>query len=59
MHEPKFLLEMNASMLGRVAAMLNKDLDKSQVIFLALTQGRELVVFIYTMGLWLSVDSDP
>jgi hypothetical protein len=34
-------------MLGRVAAMLNQDLDISRVIFLALARGQELVVSIF------------
>jgi hypothetical protein len=37
---------MDTSMLGRVVAMLNQDLGKSRVIFLALTRGQELVVSI-------------
>jgi hypothetical protein len=31
-------------MLGRVAALLIRDLDRSRVIFLTLAQGQELVV---------------
>jgi hypothetical protein len=30
---------MDTSMLGRVAALLNRDLDRSRVIFLALARG--------------------
>jgi hypothetical protein len=41
---------MNTSMLGRVAALLNLDLGRSRVIFLALAQGQELIVFILIMG---------
>jgi hypothetical protein len=41
---------MNTSMLGRVAALLNQDLGRSQVIFLALVRGQELIVFILIMG---------
>jgi hypothetical protein len=41
-----FLFEMNTSRLGRVAALLNQDLSRSRVIFLALAQGQELIVFI-------------
>jgi hypothetical protein len=41
-----FLSEMDTSMLGRVAALLNQDLGRSRVIFLALTRGQELIVFI-------------
>jgi hypothetical protein len=38
------LVEMDTSMLGRVAALLIRDLDRSRVIFLALARGQELVV---------------
>jgi hypothetical protein len=41
-----FLFKMDTSMLGRVAALLIRDLGRSRVIFLALTQGQELIVFI-------------
>jgi hypothetical protein len=34
-------------MLGRVAALLNKDFGRCRVIFLALVQGLELVVSIF------------
>jgi hypothetical protein len=37
-------------MLGRVVAMLIKDLGRSQVIFLALARGQELIVFILITG---------
>jgi hypothetical protein len=33
-------------MLGRVAALLIRDLGRSRVIFLALARGQELIVFI-------------
>jgi hypothetical protein len=39
--------EMDTSMLGRVAALLIRDLGRSQVIFLALARGQELVVSIF------------
>jgi hypothetical protein len=42
----EILVEMDTSMLGRVAAFLNRDLGRRRVIFLALAQGRELVVSI-------------
>jgi hypothetical protein len=45
-----FLFEMDTSMLGRVAAMLNHDLGRSRVIFLALARGQELIVFILITG---------
>jgi hypothetical protein len=38
------LVEMDTSMLGRVAALLIRDLGRSRVIFLALTRGQEFVV---------------
>ena len=41
-----FLFEMDTSMLGRVAALLIRDLGRSRVIFLALARGQELIVFI-------------
>jgi hypothetical protein len=48
-----FLFEMDTSMLGRVAAMLNQDLGRSRVIFLALARGQELIVFILITGFML------
>jgi hypothetical protein len=41
-----FSLVMDTSMLGRVAALLTRDLGRSRVIFLALARGQELVVSI-------------
>jgi hypothetical protein len=41
---------MNNGILGRVAALLVKDLGRSRVIFLALARGQELIVFILIMG---------
>jgi hypothetical protein len=38
---------MDTSMLGRVAALLIRDLGRSRVIFLALSRGQELVVSIF------------
>jgi hypothetical protein len=45
-----FLFEMDNSMIGRVAALLITDLDRSRVIFLALARGQELIVFILITG---------
>jgi hypothetical protein len=45
-----FLFEMDTSMLGRVAALLNQDLGRSRVIFLALARDQELIVFILITG---------
>jgi hypothetical protein len=41
---------MDTSMLGRVSTLLIRDLGRSQVIFLALARGQELIVFILIMG---------
>jgi hypothetical protein len=38
---------MDTSMLGRVAALLVRDLGRSRVIFLAFARGQELVVSIF------------
>jgi hypothetical protein len=38
---------MDTSMLGRVAALLIRDLGRSRVIFPALARGKELVVSIF------------
>jgi hypothetical protein len=46
LHELRIPFEIDTNMLGRVAAMLNQDLGRSRVIFLALTRGQELVVSI-------------
>jgi hypothetical protein len=46
LHELRILFEMNNSMLGRVAALLIRDLGRSRVIFLALARGQELIVSI-------------
>jgi hypothetical protein len=37
---------MDTSMLGRVAALLIRDLGRSRVIFLAFARGQELIVSI-------------
>ena len=44
---------MDTSMLGRVAALLIRDLGRSRVIFLALARGQELIVFILITGYML------
>jgi hypothetical protein len=40
------LVEMDTSMLGRVVALLIRDLGRSRVIFLALARGKDLVISI-------------
>jgi hypothetical protein len=48
-------------MLGRVAALLIRDLGRSRVIFLALERGQELIVsFLYRNddGLWTRIHGD-
>ena len=41
---------MDTRMLGRVVALLIRDLGRSRVIFLALARGQELIVFILVTG---------
>ena len=56
-----FSLAMDTSMLGRVAALITRDLRRSRVIFLALARGQELVVSILITnydGLWTRVHGD-
>jgi hypothetical protein len=52
---------MDTSMLGRLAALLIRDLGRSRVIFLALARGQDLLVSIYITyddGLWTTVHGD-
>ena len=37
-------------MLGRIAALLIRDLGRSRVVFLALARGQESIVFILITG---------
>ena len=53
------LVEMDTSMLGRVAALLIRDLGRSRVIFLALARGEELIVPTLISDRCWSVDTDP
>jgi hypothetical protein len=46
LHELRIPFAMDTSMLGRVAAMLIKDLGRSRVNFIALARGQELIVSI-------------
>jgi hypothetical protein len=50
LHELRIPFEIDTSMLGRVAALLNQDLGRSQVIFLALARGQELIILILITG---------
>jgi hypothetical protein len=64
MHKLRLLYEMDTSMLGRVAAMLNRDLGRSRVNFLALARNQELIVLILIMGYgclkaWIPRDALP
>jgi hypothetical protein len=56
------LVEMATSMLGRVAALLIRDLGRSRVIFLALTRGQDIdcAHFHITLiiGLWTRIHGD-
>ena len=47
MHDLRNPIEVNTSMLGRVAALIIRDLGRSRVIFLALARGQKLVVSIF------------
>jgi hypothetical protein len=44
---------MDTSMLGRVAALLIRDLGRSRVIFLALARGQELIISIFYIGMMM------
>jgi hypothetical protein len=44
LHDLRNPIEMNTSMLSRVAALLIRDFGRNRVIFLALARGQELVV---------------
>jgi hypothetical protein len=44
LHELRNPFEMDTSMLGRVAALIIRDLGRSRVIFLALARGQDLIV---------------
>jgi hypothetical protein len=49
LHELRISFEVDTSMLGRVAALLIRDLGRSRVIFPALPRGQELVVSIFIL----------
>jgi hypothetical protein len=52
---------MDTSMLGRVAALLIRDLGRSRVIFLALARGQDIgcTHFHHTdVGLWTWIHGD-
>jgi hypothetical protein len=53
---------MDTSMLGRVAALLIRDLGRSRVIILSLARGQEIgcIHFLYRNdgGLWTTVHGD-
>jgi hypothetical protein len=53
LHELRIPFEMGTSMLGRVAALLIRDLGRSRVIFLALARGQELVVSTFHIGMMM------
>jgi hypothetical protein len=44
---------MDTRMLGRVGALLIRDLGRSRVIFLALARGKELIVSIFYIGMMM------
>ena len=50
---------MNTSMLGRVAALLIRDLGRSRVIFLELARGQEIGCIHFLLIMMLVVDNNP
>jgi hypothetical protein len=44
---------MNTSMIDRIVDLLNRDLGKSRVIFLALERGQELIISISITGIMI------
>jgi hypothetical protein len=42
LHDLRNPIEMNTSMLGRIAALLIRDLSRSRVIFFALARGQDI-----------------
>jgi hypothetical protein len=44
---------MDTSMLGRVAALLIRDLGRSRVNFLALARGQDLIVSTFHIGMMM------
>jgi hypothetical protein len=50
---PGFSLVMDTSMLGRVAALLIRDLGRSRVIFLALSRGQEIGCILFDKGMMM------
>jgi hypothetical protein len=50
---------MNTSMLGRVAALLIRDLGRRRVIFLALARGQDIDCTHFHIVLMLVVDNNP
>ena len=51
--------EMDTSMLGRVAALLIRDLGRSRVIFLALARGQDIDCTHFHIVLMLGVGNNP
>ena len=51
--------EMDTSMLGQVATMLNQDLGRSRVIFLALARGQGIDCTHFHIVLMLVVGNNP
>ena len=54
-----FSLVMDTSMLGRVVALLIRDLGRSRVIFLALARGQEIGCIHFHLIMMLVVDNNP
>jgi hypothetical protein len=53
LHELRIPFEMDTSKLGRVAALLIRDLSKSRVIFLSLARGQEIGCIHFYIGMMM------
>ena len=59
MHNLRNPIEMNTSMLSRVAALLIREFGRSRVIFLALARGQEIGCIHFLLIMMLVVDNNP
>ena len=59
MHDLRHPIEMNTSMLSRVAALLIRNLGRSRVIFLALARGQKIGCIHFLLIMMLVVDNGP
>ena len=59
MHDLRNPIEVNTSMLSRVAALIIRDLGRRRVIFLALARGQDIDCTHFHIVLMLVVDNNP